>query len=1052
MHISRRNFIGTTTAAGSLAAAQQRTRRPGTPSQRTFVRMDRTELPVILRADVVVAGGSLSGVAAALELAKAGHKVALVEPRTYLGREIGGHLRPWLPADREVPPLLQPAAKAPANGGERPLHMDAVKLALEDALLAAGIEILYQSFPIGLCAAGLVIGNKSGRQVAACNLIVDATETSVVATMAGAEFEPFKSAPITFRRTVEFDNVGALEGTAISVPAALGIAGNSVAIHRSYRGPEVVQIEAALSLPVQAFDLWDGMRREIEARRRTMALAAHLIQNHPAFGQAYLAHSSYELAGPAATALRGQDGATPVRGVWAIVPTIDPMEALVRGQAMGERLARSWDTSHTREFAVPAADERAIAPGIEAAEMAVPRRGRRYQMAPVRPSFAPVLRDVDCLVAGGGTSGATATAVAAREKLRTVALEMNPGLGGTGTIAGVDSYWFGRQVGFCERLKQRVQQVHDSLRYKPPANQRPQKWNIEAKMFALLDDADKAGADVAFRTTAIATLVERGNKVRGVVAASSYGAFAVLSKIVLDCTGDGDVAAFAGAQANKMSTMDHLGMWYNFAQFAKPGRNANHFTSSLDVTDVEDCTRAVLAGRRRGVNCHDHGVYLAARETRHVLGDVTVTLTDIMRMRAWPDTANIHFSNSDMKGKTTSPWFLSGLVPPNFETEIPYRALLPKGLDNVLIAGKAFSATHDSLAGIREQPDLENLGGVVAIAAAIAIGREVSPRYIDVAELQRRLVKEGVLPETILTRKLKPSGYRDAEMPGLIRAMLQDQPLLAYQEVGFDDVQRQKIPFVEVCTAGPRIVPLLEAAMASTPRKLLVAQALAIHGSRAAVPVLAEAIEKAMAAGALPVRTANARWAQLPPDQGAMPDSAYYLYALGMIRDPRALPVWDKIASLFDAGLDDFRDRLRTPWHWVDGVCFGAERLGDPAAIAALQKLHAHPLLHGQSVKSGFQTDFVIERVAMLELGLGKALARCGSPAGYRILIEYLDDNRAALAEQAQSNLIRLAGRDCGKVRSEWEEWLSANLSTLRPAALTEDLDITYERDILINA
>lgn len=1052
MPISRRSFIATTTAAGGLVAAeaQQRLTRPQIPPQPAFIRMDRTELPVLLRTEAVIAGGSLAGVAAALQLAYAGRRVAIVEPRTFLGREIGAYLRPWLPTKGEVPELLRALAKLPANGGEIPLHMDAVKVALEDTVLAAGVEILYQSFPIGLCAEGLIVGNKSGRQVIACHLVVDAMETSVVAKMAGTPFEPVPIAPVAFRRTVEFDKVGALDAARIAVPAALGIAGNTVTVHAGYRGPEHVQVEAVLSLPVHAFDLGDGMRREIEARRRTMALASHLIQNHPAFKQAYLAHTSYELAGPASPALQTADGAAPVRGIWAISPTIDPIEAVERGEALGKRLAGSWESVAVREFAVPVSEERSTVAGVEVAEMGAPRRGRKYDIARAAAAAVPVQRDVDCLVVGGGTSGATATAAAARERMRTLVLEMNPGLGGTGTIAGVDSYWFGRQVGFCERLKKRVQKAHASIRYAPPERENPPRWNVEAKMFALLDDADRSGAEVLFRTTAIGTLVERGNQVRGVVAASPYGWFAVLSKVVLDCTGDGDVAAFAGAEFVKMSAMDHLGMWYNFAQFTAPGRNSNHFTSSVDISDVEDCTRAVLAGRRRGTNCHDHGIYLAARETRHILGDALVTMTDIMRMRAWPDVANIHFSNSDMKGKTTSPWFLSGLIPPNFETEIPYRALLPKGIDNVLIAGKAFSTTHDALGGIRQQADLENLGAVIAIAAAMALARGVSPRHIDVAELQRRLVKEGVLPESVLGRTLKPSGHPDAELLPLIRAMLRDQPLLAYQEVGFEDVQRRKIPFVEVCTAGPSIVPPLESMMAGAPRKLLLAQALAIYGSRAAVPVLVEALEKALAGGSLPVRASNARHAELPPDQGAMPDSAYYLYGLGMIRDKRAIPIWRKISDLFDPRPDDFRDGLRSPWHWVDGVCFGAERLGDPEAIPALERLHANPLLRGQSAKLGFQPDFVIERLAMLELGLGKALARCGSALGYRILIEYLDDNRAALAEQAQSNLIRLAGRDCGKRQPAWLEWLAANETLLAPVPLTEDLDITYERDILV--
>ena len=97
-----------TTAAGGLAGQP-----PRAAGQADSVRMGEAELPVILRSDVAVAGGSLSAVAAALALRASGRSVAIVEPRSYLGREIGAHLRPWLPAGQEVPPLLRSGATAP---------------------------------------------------------------------------------------------------------------------------------------------------------------------------------------------------------------------------------------------------------------------------------------------------------------------------------------------------------------------------------------------------------------------------------------------------------------------------------------------------------------------------------------------------------------------------------------------------------------------------------------------------------------------------------------------------------------------------------------------------------------------------------------------------------------------------------------------------------------------------------------------------------------------------------------------------------------------------
>ena len=86
----------------------------------------------------------------------------------------------------------------------------------------------------------------------------------------------------------------------------------------------------------------------------------------------------------------------------------------------------------------------------------------------------------------------------------------------------------------------------------------------------------------------------------------------------------------------------------------------------------------------------------------------------------------------------------------------------------------------------------------------------------------------------------------------------------------------------------------------------------------------------------------------------------------------------------------------------------------------------------------------------MLELGIGKALARCGSPLGFEVLIKYLGDIRVLLAEQAHTNLARITGRDLGYAPSDWKRWLEKNEAALRPAPLVEDLDAAFDEDILI--
>ena len=71
-----------------------------------------------------------------------------------------------------------------------------------------------------------------------------------------------------------------------------------------------------------------------------------------------------------------------------------------------------------------------------------------------------------------------------------------------------------------------------------------------------------------------------------------------------------------------------------------------------------------------------------------------------------------------------------------------------------------------------------------------------------------------------------------------------------------------------------------------------------------------------------------------------------------------------------------------------------------------------------------------------MEMILGRALARSGSEEGYQILVEYLDDMRAVLAEFAHNTLVKITDIDFGKGKEEWSSWLATKINTLEPVPL----------------
>lgn len=1043
------------------------------------------ELPIISQTSAIVVGGSFAGISAAIELANAGISVTLIEPRTYLGREITATHRYWLRTQKaELHELLagclntgKVGAQVVKGAGvpeEIALHPDFVKRYLEDVLIEAKIKLIYASLPVQTLrdekgVKGIVIANKSGMQVVEGRILLDASETAITANRnQNSESMGEKS---RYSRVLEFDGVSdeTMESLAsITLPPELKVADNELTLHRGCRGAGHVLVEFHLELPC-GNNLKASQERESLARHKSMEIAAFLVNHKKEFKNALLAAAAHELYGPLASETLTNNleqslvETAPIEGIWyashygAVSPNqIQWLDAALSADA-GQKLAQSIMTQLQSGVCVPIKHRSSDIQTIETSSSLSDKiyeirtatsfqQGKPYLCVGIPEFTIPVYRKVDVLVAGGGTSGATASITAAREGADTLVLELNSGLGGTGTLGGVDSYWFGRRVGFAEGITGLVDQVHNSLNYKG------HKWNIEAKMYALLKEAESVHADLLFNSILFGTVME-SNQVKGVVAATRWGAYAFLSEVLLDATGDGDAAAFAGASYLYGSERDHTVMWYSLAQFEKPGRTKNNFTSMVDVSNIEDYTRAIVAGRRRGDSPFEHGVYVATRESRHIKGDVIMTLSDQLLHRLWPDVINIHFSNHDIKGVSGADWVNIGSIPPNLLIEIPYRMLLPKGLEGILVIGKALSATHDALPAIRMQSDLENLGGVAALAAIQSIREKVVPRDIQIDSLQIRLVEAGILPKDTPGRQLEPIVYNEQEMEELVNSLTGEVPLYHYSNMRMNEVFTDKIPFAEICSLGPRIVPFLIAAMerVTGSKKVQLAQALAMLGASEGVPVLLNEIDRLLEEKPeLPSRRDDFMYVQLPPDHGAMPDVAYILYSLGLTMDERSLPVWEQIVNRLDPSKDDFKDMLKGTFYYVHAICSGAERLGNPKAIPLLQKLHSYAPLHGNICKEGIQPDYFEERRSMLELTIARALARCGSIDGYNVLIPYLGDVRSLLAEHAHEELKNITGHDYGRNELQWQEWLQSVQMSLQPHPYRKHLDRINNSEVLL--
>jgi hypothetical protein len=204
-----------------------------------------------------------------------------------------------------------------------------------------------------------------------------------------------------------------------------------------------------------------------------------------------------------------------------------------------------------------------------------------------------------------------------------------------------------------------------------------------------------------------------------------------------------------------------MGWWWTPTRPDQVGQNFTHIVG-VDCRNAEDLTRATIEGRRQTFhmipvlrkyvpgmeNCHlvSTAALIGTRESRRIVGDVVLSDEDILRRREWPDSVCYGSFFIDVHN-CTGP----GMDPATYRPEkgfrypIPYRVLTPRGVENLLVAGRCISATHRALGSTRVMPQCAALGQAAGTAAALALDSGCTPRAVDVAALQQRLRAAGAI-------------------------------------------------------------------------------------------------------------------------------------------------------------------------------------------------------------------------------------------------------------------------------------------------------------------
>lgn len=382
--------------------------------------------------------------------------------------------------------------------------------------------------------------------------------------------------------------------------------------------------------------------------------------------------------------------------------------------------------------------------------------------------------DTDVLVVGGGTAGAIAALSAAGEGARVVLLEQDTYLGGIGTRGGIHLYWYGSPGGLQDTVDRACRartQVFGS---------RPRGFHPEAKRSVLAELALARGVQTQFGALVCRVLVEE-NAVRGVVAETPEGTLEVRATITIDATGDGDVAAAAGAAFTLGRSGDSAQQCYSLVPRRYEAEEKLNFLNFddgwVDALDPWDVSRALVAGRARLADLAQGdrpllsvSPQLGVRESRHVLGEYVLTFDDVIRDRHFSDVVFRGFSHYDnhaldfgSESDLGQIWaVVLGLFRHGLWFEVPYRCLVPQRLDGLLVACRALSLERDASMPVRMQREMQKAGDAAGVAAALCARDGIRPRDLDVPALQQRLVSRGLIKETDLHRSSAPAIRFDA--------------------------------------------------------------------------------------------------------------------------------------------------------------------------------------------------------------------------------------------------------------------------------------------------
>ncbi len=400
----------------------------------------------------------------------------------------------------------------------------------------------------------------------------------------------------------------------------------------------------------------------------------------------------------------------------------------------------------------------------------------------------PITRDMDVIVVGGGPAGLAAAIAAGRSGAKTVLIEQFGYLGGTSTaslMACING--FRNQVepdttqtvrGIAEEIVLELKRLaglgtspYKQKAYPTEPGRMEYSYAIDTEKFkyVTLKMCVDAGVDILFHTYFADSIVE-GDAILGVIVENKSGRQALLSKVIIDASGDADVAARAGVpfwqvvkdEAPRLN--DALMYRIEFG----PRRPAGTFACDFGTTavvwgpaagpingiDGDELSKAEIATRLKvyedfadkqskhpelaSARVIETPPLLGIRQTRFVEGEYKITADDAIAGRRFDDS--VAMSSCPIIHYYGYRRYLE-----HEGYDIPYRCLVPKKIDSLLVAGRCISSEQQPYESHRAMVPIMAIGQAAGAAAALCCKTGTPPRSLDVKGLQRILLQQNAV-------------------------------------------------------------------------------------------------------------------------------------------------------------------------------------------------------------------------------------------------------------------------------------------------------------------